>query len=209
MSTFSDRLLSEFIDAWASGRRPDVDAYLAQADEVDRDVLEREIHTFLLHAPNPAYSDESRAEISAQPLTRAIGDMPDELGLWPTLLPSLRKRARLRRDQLATKLADALGASDAERKVARYYHGMEAGTLDPAGVSSRVLRALSGLLDVSERELEEAGAFHGFTRSAPQTAFGRSYDVASGELDAMSAMASPAMEAAAWDEVDELFRGGR
>ncbi len=209
MSTSSETLLSEFIDAWTSGQRPDVDAYLARAAEGDRDVLEREIHTFLVHAPTPAYSDEARAAINAEPLTRAISEMPDELGLWPTLLPSLRKRARLRRDQLVAKLAEALGVSANERKVARYYHDMEAGTLDPQGVSARVLGALSSLLGVSERELEEAGMFRGFSRSGPQAAFGRTYDVASGELQAMPAMASPPVEDAAWDEVDELFLGGR
>lgn len=209
MATPSDTLLSEFIDAWTSGRRPDVDAYLARADDSDRGTLEREIHTFLLHAPAPNYRDEARSAIRAQPLTRAISDMPGELGLWSALLPSLRKRARLRRDQLVTKLAEALGASHQERKVARYYHGMEAGTLDPAGVSSRVLAALARLLDISQGELEQAGAFRGFARSMPHAAFGRTYDSASGEPDAVPPMASPATEGATWDDIDELFRGGR
>src|SRR3954451_25050853 len=137
MWTSSETLLSEFIDAWTSGGRPDAEAYLARAEPSDRDVLEREIHTFLLHAPTPRYSDAARAAIRSEPLTRAISEMPDEFGLWPTLLPSLRKRARLRRDELVAKLADVLGVSAGERKVARYYHGMEAGTLDPRGVSAR------------------------------------------------------------------------
>src|SRR4051794_37352322 len=139
MSTPNETLISEFIDAWTSGQRPEVDTYVARADEADRDVLEREIHTFLLHAPAPAYSDEARAAIARDPLTRSISDMPDEFGLWPTLLPSLRKRARLRRDQLVAQLAEALGVSGQDRKIARYYHRMEAGTIEPSGVSVRVL----------------------------------------------------------------------
>ena len=210
MSASSETLLSEFIDAWTSGARPDADAYLARAQPADREVLEREIQTFLLHAPTPRYSDDARAAIRDEPLTRAISQMPGELGLWPTLLPSLRKRARLRRDELVVKLAEALGVSASERKVARYYHEMEAGTIDPQGVSTRVLGALASLLGVSKRDLEEAGMFRGFSRSGPRAAFGRTYDVASGELQAMpAAMASPGTEEPAWDEVDELFLGGR
>ena len=209
MATSSETLLSEFIDAWTSGARPDADAYLARAEPRQRDVLEREIHMFLLHAPTPRYTDDARAAIRAEPLTKAISELPDELGLWPTLLPSLRKRARLRRDQLVAQLAEALGVSASERKVARYYHGMEAGTIDPQAVSARVLGALASLLDTSESELDEAGRFRGFSRSDPQTAFGRTYDVASGELEAMPAMASPDADEAVWDEVDELFLGGR
>lgn len=210
MSTSSETLLSEFIDAWTSGARPDAEAYLARAEANARDVLEREIHTFLQHAPTPRYSDETRAAIRAEPLTRSTSEMPDEMGLWPTLLPTLRKRARLRRDQLVAKLAESLGVAASERKVARYYHEMEAGTIDPQGVSTRVLSALAQLLAISETELEEAGLFRGFSRSRPQAAFGRTYNVASGELHAMPApMASPGTQEPAWDEVDELFLGGR
>ena len=209
MSTPSETLLSEFIDAWTSGSRPDVDDYLARVDAAERDALEQQIHTFLMHAPTPAYDERARAAISAEPLTRAIREMPDELGLWPSLLPSLRRRAQLRRDELVAKLAGTLGVSGSERKVARYYHGMEAGTVDPAGVSARVLAALSSLLGVSERELDEAGAYRGFTSASPRAAFGRTYDVASGELDALPAAASQPAAPTEWDEVDELFLGGR
>lgn len=209
MSTSSESLLSEFIDAWSSGRRPDVEAFLTRAPSAEREQLADEIHTFLTHAPTPRFSDEVREQLRAEPLTRAIEQMPSELGMWPTLLPTLRKRARLRRDQLVAGLAGVLGAEGSEVKVGRYYHGMESGTLDPSGVSRRVLDALAGLLGVSSGELEEAGAFRGFHRAGPQAAFGRTYDVASGELQAMSAPASAADDREGWDEVDELFMGGR
>lgn len=209
MSTSSETLLSQFIDAWTSGERPDVDAYVSRAADSERDLLEREIHTFLLHAPTPSYSDEVRDQIAIEPLTRAVADMPGELGLWPTLLPSLRKRAQLRRDQVVERLAEALGVGPAKRKVARYYHGMEAGTLEPQGVSKRVLEALASVLPISLAELEEAGRFRGFASPGPQAAYGRTYDVASGQLDVVPAMASPGVSAEEWDEVDELFLGGR
>lgn len=210
MSTPSETILSEFMDAWAGGARPDVDAYLDRAPEVEREDLAREIHAYLLVAPEPRLGERQRAEIDAEGLTRAIVAMPDEAGLWPTLLPSLRKRARLRRDELVAQLAEALGVGSARTKVARYYHGMEAGTLEPAGVSARVLTALAPLLGVGVTELEEAGSFEGFRATGSQVAFGRAVEASEAPL--LAAPAAAAAGAAAeepWDDVDELFRGGR
>jgi hypothetical protein len=210
MSTPSESLLSEFIDAWAAGHRPDVDAYLERAPEAERDQLAAEIHTYLTHAPAPSLSDHAREQLRAEPLTRAIAQMPSELGMWPTLLPALRRRARLRRDELVARLAAALGAEGAVAKVGRYYHGMESGTLEADGVSQRVLDVLARLLDVSSGELEEAGAFRGHHRGGTRSAFGRTHDAASSELMHLAgAPAAQSLDDAAWDEVDELFLGGR
>ena len=33
-----DRILSDFIDAWNAGRRPEVDDYVGRADEADREI---------------------------------------------------------------------------------------------------------------------------------------------------------------------------
>jgi hypothetical protein len=208
MPTSSERLLSEFIDAWNAGQRPDVDEYLARAEDHEREQLVAEIRTFLDHARTPRFSTATLDVIRADPLVAQLSEMPDELGLWPTLLPRLRKRARLRRDDLVARLAGALGIGAGETKVARYYHGMEAGTLDPAGVSRRVLEALASILGVTSEELAAAGDFQGFHQAAPRAAFGRTYSVESDELDAVPAPASPGTPEE-WDEVDQLFRGGR
>ena len=205
----NETLLSRFIDAWVAGERPDVDEFLEQAPEAERDQLAGEIQTFLEHAPAPRYSDEVREAIRAEPLTRRLAEMPAELGLWPALLPSLRKRARLRRDQVVAELATALGVAGAKAKVARYYHGMEAGTLDPRLISQRVLDALAAVLGASAKELAQAGEFEGFGRAAPQGAFGRLASMAAPELDVMEARAEASPSFADWDEVDELFQGGR
>jgi len=205
----SETLLSRFIDAWVDGERPDVDAFLEQAPEAEREQLAAEIRTFLEHAPSPRHSDAAREQIRAQPLTRRIAEMPEELGLWPALLPSLRKRARLRRDQVVAELAKALDVTGATGKVARYYHGMEAGTLDPGLVSQRVLDALATVLGASARELAQAGEFEGFGRAAPQGAFGRLASMAAPEVDVVAARAPASPGTTAWDEVDELFQGGR
>lgn len=134
--------------------------------------------------------------------------MPSELGLWPAALPRLRRQARLRRDELVRRLAAKLGVAGREAKVGRYYHQMETGTLEPAAVSRRVLDALASVLGVSADELVDAGELRGFPSPLAQGAFGRAYGTedhidpgaeALGKIDAEEE----------WDEVDELFRGGR
>lgn len=200
-----ERILGEFVDAYASGGRPEVDDYLARAVPGERDALAREIAAFLEHAPAPRHGDAARAGIAAEALTRGIADLVDEPGLWPALLPALRRRARVRRDELTARLADALGVPGAVAKVARYYHGMEAGTLDPAGVSRRVLLALAPLLEVSARELEGAGAFGPPARMDMEVAFSRA-DMAASPLEVAPPMAASPEPP---DEVDRLFTGGR
>jgi hypothetical protein len=56
-TTDRDRILSEFIDAWNAGRRPDVDDYLARVDESERGELADALTAFLRFAPTPGYSD--------------------------------------------------------------------------------------------------------------------------------------------------------
>ena len=71
----TDRLLSEFIDAWNAGRRPKVDDYVERAPEGERDELAVLIGTFLEVAPTPAYSPEQRAEIRRDPLVERISGL--------------------------------------------------------------------------------------------------------------------------------------
>jgi chromosome segregation and condensation protein ScpB len=43
VSTDRDRSLSEFVDAWNAGARPDVDDYVARVDEDERAELSAEL----------------------------------------------------------------------------------------------------------------------------------------------------------------------
>ena len=104
--------------------------------------------------------------------------------MWPALLPRLRERAGLKRRDLVQQLAATLGVSDRQEKVERYYHEMEQGALPAAGVSDRVLEAISKLLGTTAAELRDAGTALGSGLSAgtPAPAFTRMVSV-----DAVSA----------------------
>jgi hypothetical protein len=199
-----ERILGEFVDAYAAGARPEVDDYLARVAAGERDALAGEIAAFLEHAPAPRHGDVVRARIATEALPRAITQLVDEPGLWPALLPALRRRARMRRDELTARLAAALGVPHAAAKVARYYHGMEAGTLDPAGVSRRVLVALADLLAVAPRELEAVQPPAPLMAMDMAVMFSRAD--APPPVEAMAPMPPPPEPP---DEVDRLFTGGR
>ena len=71
-----DRILSEFIDAWNAGSRPDVDDYLARAPATEQGELADQLLSFLTFAPTPSYDDDTLAAIRAEPICRgrARGD---------------------------------------------------------------------------------------------------------------------------------------
>src|SRR5262245_62130388 len=88
---------------------------------------------------------------------RFLGPLTGARGSWPGLLPELRSRARINREELVLRLASALGVAGREEKVAYYYNQMEHGGLWPSGVSDRVLEALAGIVDTTKGALREAG----------------------------------------------------
>jgi hypothetical protein len=216
-----DQILSEFIDAWNAGERPQVDDHLARAPEARRGELADLIGSFLEWAPAPRYSEETLNQIRAEPATRAAaGLIESQSGLWPALLPYLRKRAQLTRDRVVAALCEALGLKGREADVKPFYHEMETGTLDAGGVSRRVIVALAGVFGVSAGEIEEAGDFHGLMGPAPEGAYLRlrepgdetvAFNLSVPMLDAVEDVGIPGIadEAAGWDEVDRLFLGGR
>ena len=105
-----DETLSAFIEAWNAGRRPDVDEFLERAPEPERDELADLIRTFLLEAPVPAYSDETLAALRNEPgVRKAAALLDEEAGLWPALLPRLRHRMKLKREEVVLQLAELLG----------------------------------------------------------------------------------------------------
>ena len=91
-----DRVLSEFIDDWNAGRRPQVDAYLERVPEAERAELADQLVSWLQVAPTPRYDEAGRAAVAAEPIARAsTAAMAREAGRWPELLPRLRERAAL------------------------------------------------------------------------------------------------------------------
>jgi hypothetical protein len=204
-----ETLLGEYIEEHRRGGSADPVAYLSRATPGERRELAALIDGYLARAPRTPLGEQprpdQRADTTIEALSRSIGGAA---GLWPALLPRLRDSAGLKRKDLVARLAGALGVSDREPKVGRYYHEMELGLLPAAGVADRVLEALAKLVGTTASELRDAGAAlgEGIGVSAQAEAFARTVS--------LEASAAPAREGAApendeeRDEVDELFCGG-
>lgn len=206
-----DRLLADYIAEHRSGGDADPRAYVARAAPDERVELAALIDAYLARAPRRSVDLEnvgsSGAHRTVDELERALAG---QSGLWPAVLPRLRHQAGLRRSELVARLAGALGVDDGEEKVAGYYHQMEQGLLPAAGVSDRVLEALAGIVGESAQALRNAGrALGAATPGAGRTsaAFARrTYpEGAAPSAPALSGAGEPTQ----FDEVDELFRGGR
>lgn len=205
MSEMVDQLFKEYVAGGGADPLP----FLERAPEGDRAELAALIEGFLARAPRREW-DAAAYEASGAPavvdsLSRSLRG---QAGLWPSLLPRLRNRARVKRADLVAELADRLGAADKREKVAAYYHEMEQGSLPAEGVSDTVLEALGQILGQTRDALRRAGS----ALKPPEV----------GEVGAAEAFArtgapaeGPATLAAAllrsdddFDEVDRLFRGG-
>lgn len=199
-----EQLLGEFAEQWVAGQRPEVEEYLLRTEADDQSELRRLIEAFVVDAPRPEYSDETLDEIGRQPtVQQLVASLSGESGLWPSVLPRLRREAKLTRDQVVARLIEQLELpTTATRKTKRYLHGMETGTLEPQGVSGRVLDSLAAVLRTTREELELAGDFRGVGRAPAAPAYFRA------DTGDLAASAMPADEHAEWDEVDRLFRGG-
>ena len=202
-----DRLLSEYIEEHRKAGSADPRRYLEQVDGVDRKELEALIGGFLERAPrrrwDPTAYPQSSASVLVDRLDRTLHGAS---GRWPTVLPALRDKAKLRRNELVKRLATALGVEGREKKVETYYHEMEQGLLPARGVSMRVLEALGEIVGASADALRRAGESARWPAPPPASApvFART---AAGAPPAEPARAAerPDVE---WDEVDQLFRGG-
>ena len=215
-----DQILSEFIDAWNAGARPDVDDYLARASESDRGELAEQLVSFMTFAPTPAYSDEALAAIRGDPIVaEALGAPSGRGGVLPTLLVALRRRLSWTTPQVAGELARELEVSDENTsKIAAYLDRLERRELDPSGVSSRVFDGLARLFGVPRDELEDAADLGGWALRAAPAPGRAAIAFRAGDKEAaedarddleLLARALHAPGAAARDEVDELFLGGR
>jgi hypothetical protein len=208
-------LLSEYIAEHRAGGEADPRAYLERVEGFDRAELATLIDTYLARSPGQAWDAEtykgSAAERAAEEISRSL--RIGAAGWWPTVLPRLRNQFQLTRGQVVDRLSAALGATGREQKVASYYHRMEHGTLDSAGVSDRVLVALAEIYETTAATLREIGAPIGEGRepgeempALARTAFpDETYERESGEDESRAKPVAPTEER---DEIDDLFTGG-
>jgi hypothetical protein len=207
------RLLGEYKRAHGDSADADPRPFLAQATGTDRELLAGLIDAYLEAAPrrelDAAALRASPAGAVAEGVQRSL---EGQSGMWPSVLPRLRARARLRRAELVGQLAARLGAQAEEEKVALYYHQMEQGLLPERGVSETVLEALGQIVDWSGEALRKAGQMPapGPPRSDPgavfaRTTVGRVAPPPPGQAPSEGAAAEATED---WDEVDRLFRGG-
>jgi hypothetical protein len=200
-------LLSEYKQASRESGDADPRPYLARVSGTDRELLAGLIDAYLEQAPRREFDAElfpgSPAATIAEEVQRSLAG---ESGIWPALLPQLRRRAELKRSELVHQLAARLGAQAQERKVGEYYHRMEQGLLPAAGVSDSVLDALGKIVGWTAEALRTAGALSapGPARSDAGAVFARTHRGGAAEQAADLGAMPPADD---WDEVDRLFRG--
>jgi len=207
-----DDLFEEFIAEHERGGDADPRAYLDRLEGTDRREFAALIDGYLARVPRRAW-DRAAYEASREPeLVAALArSLQGSSGLWPSLLPRLRARAQIRRNDLVDDLAAALGAQEQREKVESYYHRMEQGRLPAPGVSDRVLEALARILGDGTDTLRRAGRAFGPPPEGTQgqgSAFPRHAPAPEQEELSASAPAHPAPSREDWDEVDRLFLGG-
>lgn len=216
MTTDRDQILSEFMDAWNAGQRPDIQAYTERAPADQQAALREDLATYLTWAPTPDFDDDTLSAIRAEPIVAEVRAAAHaRTGLWPTLLPRLRARLSITTGQLATGLVETLGLpAETEGKTRAYVEQMESGTLEPTGVSRRVIDALARVLGVPTHQLESDASF-GLWAQPPQAAASMAFraedeiaETVREDLDLLHRAAQLPSERE-WDEVDVLFRGGR
>jgi hypothetical protein len=181
-----DRLLDEYMAAFARGESPDVRAYLAQSEE-----LSPLIEAFVVAAKPPEPGEDAVAAAAAW----AEGASP---------LAALRAHRGLDLEELAASLVRSLGLEAGAGKVRRYVEQLEQGTLSRRGVDRRVWAAWAETLRTT---VETLLAWR--RRPLPAAPAGAVFRAA-------MAAPAPALESAAAksqargepDEVDRLFLFG-
>ena len=199
------RLFTAYKEAYPA----DPTEYLTQVSGRDRAELAGLIDAFLERAPRRQFDAEAFRDSPASRVAESVQrSLAGQSGMWPSLLPQLRNRARLKRADLVAQLAARLGADEQRDKVGAYYHQMEQGLLPASGVSDTVLEALSRIIGEGKESLRKAGempAPGGPAAGAGGAAFARSSAPVLKGID----MSEPPAAAEDWDEIDRLFRGGK
>jgi hypothetical protein len=215
-----DELFVEYVGAHRGGLGVDAGVFLDQLAGSDRAELTALIDGYLARQPRREFDPEAFENSHAQAVAEALHrSLHGRAGLWPAVLPQLRNQAQVEHEELAARLADALGVANRAEKVEHYYRQMERGGLPAAGVSDRVLDALADVVGTTPQLLREAG------RPVVARSGGAPAQAASGAPSALGAPAFGAPSAGApsagtrparsgletdhssWDEVDVLFRG--
>ncbi|HLE98696.1 MAG TPA: hypothetical protein VI540_02275 [Gaiellaceae bacterium] len=193
MRTVAELLFEEFAARFARGEHPDVRDYLERAAD-DRDELAALLDGFVAasHAPAP----------SAETLATFAELVPTEESAPPML--AARVRLGLHRSQVVGTLAAWLGVvPEKEEKLARYYHELETGLLDPRGVEAIVWHHLAKIFGTGIRSLM-------LRPNEPPPAMVAAYYRHSDDL-ALAAPAAPApspeVAEPERDEIDRLFTG--
>src|SRR4051794_3268494 len=156
MSTTREQVLSEFIDAWNAGQRPDVDEYIARVPADEQDTLGEELVSFLSFAPTPEYSDVALTAVRAE-LAETLGGAAEPAGVLAALLTRLRERFGVSTAEVAGELVGDLGLQPEQaQKTAGYLERLETGELEPTRVSRRVFEALGRVFRIPGSELEGA-----------------------------------------------------
>ncbi len=212
----AETLFTEYVIAHQAG---DVDPvpFLDRAADGEQEVLTILIDAYLVQAPgkvwDPAAFKGSPAQRMVEPMTLALGGVS---GAWPVVLPSLRDRARIKRRDLAEKLATGLGFPKTTKVVEEYYHAMEHGDLPSEGVSSKVLEVLGGLLGTDPESLRREGdLFLGGSYKVDHQVFARQPSfpaLKESQVENSEGMPSPSASEessrAEVEEIDRLFTGG-
>src|SRR4051794_29146888 len=102
MTSIREQGLSEFIDAWNAGERPDVDDYIARVPTEEQAALGEELLAFVTLAPTPSYSDEALQAIRAEPaVAAALTGETERGGLFGALFARMRERLGLSAAEVA------------------------------------------------------------------------------------------------------------
>jgi hypothetical protein len=200
-----NQLLAAFIAEHRTGGDADPRAFLDRAPLEEQRELAALMDTYLASAPRQAFTQSAFAGSSAELTVDAIERcLAGQAGIWPSMLPRLRSLAGLRRSDLVTQLAAALGLSGHERKVGSYYHQMEQGLLPSAGVSDRVLEALGRIVGETTEALRDAGrSLAGPSGGRPGT--NKTFARRGAGVPRQDSSVPTEPDAGDWDEVDELF----
>ncbi len=203
-----DGLFEAYKAAYRAGEEPGGHDYVARAAPAERPLLESLIDAFLDAAPVPSGAPPAafRDDPLAQRVMARVEPALRTHETWETVLPAARHAAEITRSTLVSRLAGVLGVGDREDRVAAYYHRMESGTLDPAGVSDRVLAALERVVGVPAQRLRDVGARRGPGALGSGAVFARTTHALEDRAAPPTAAEPVAPEGR--DEVDELFLGG-
>jgi hypothetical protein len=208
-----ERLLSEFIREQRERGEADPRRYLVEVEGAERRELRALIDAYLLRAPHRSWDRQGFAGSRAESIAADLEGMYLGTGEPVVALRGLRARAELKRSQVARRLAELLGVSNREEKVAYYYHRMESGLLPPRGISARVLESLASIIGSTAEEIRQALGATPEPPASPGPVMARS-SVPDPEYAGPESAAAPDEEAidevedVDFDEVDRLFVAG-